>query len=472
MKRNEKRTSLLIRDTGLFAVSSFGSKILIFLLTPLYTSILTTEEYGIADLITTTINFIYPVLTLAIADATLRFALESEKDKSKVLNNSLFLTVLSILVLLCLYPFFLIIGLDISRYWVVFVITYSLFNIHNCLSNFIKAIGRTGLFAAQGLLQTVTIIICNIVLLIFLKRGLEGYLVSIIIGYCIPIIFIVARGRLGQYLFPFKVDKILLFEMLKYSIPMIPTLLAWAINTSIDKYMIIYMVGMSESGIYSVAHKIPTIFTTIMAIFTQAWQLSAISNYGSSDESEYHTVVYNGLNTISVIGCMGIIGLSRAFSWLLFANDFFAAWRYVPFLTVSAMFASHGGFLASEFRAAKKTDALFASVIVGSVTNIILNWICIRAFGAFGAALATAVSFIIIWLFRFIMIQRIITIHINGLNTVICYVLFIIEALYVSFDLKYSVIVVPVLVIAVIVLNWHEVLSIVHGIKRVLTQRR
>ena len=53
----------LFKDTGLFAISNFASKILIFLLTPLYTSLLSTEEYGTADLINTTINLVYPILT-------------------------------------------------------------------------------------------------------------------------------------------------------------------------------------------------------------------------------------------------------------------------------------------------------------------------------------------------------------------------------------------------------------------------
>ena len=84
---DNKKIKTLAKDTGLFAISNFGSKILVFLLTPLYTSILTTEEYGIADLITTTIGFIYPILTLAIADATIRYALDKETDKKKVLNT-------------------------------------------------------------------------------------------------------------------------------------------------------------------------------------------------------------------------------------------------------------------------------------------------------------------------------------------------------------------------------------------------
>ena len=134
---SKKKIKTLVKDTGLFAISNFGSKILVFLLTPLYTSILTTEEYGIADLITTTISFIYPILTLAIADATLRYALDKGNDKRKVLNNSILLTLLSIAVLLLFKPAIMLVSQTIGHYWTIFVITYALFNIHNCISNYI-----------------------------------------------------------------------------------------------------------------------------------------------------------------------------------------------------------------------------------------------------------------------------------------------------------------------------------------------
>ena len=71
-----RKTQKLFKDTSLFAISNFASKILIFFFTPLYTRVLSTEEYGIADLIVSSVNFIYPLLTLSIAEGTLRFAMD------------------------------------------------------------------------------------------------------------------------------------------------------------------------------------------------------------------------------------------------------------------------------------------------------------------------------------------------------------------------------------------------------------
>lgn len=284
MNDNKKRTKNLMTDTVLFGLSSFGSKILVFLLTPLYTRVLATEEFGIADLINTTIQFVYPILTLAISEATLRYAMKKEASPKKVLNNSLIFVFLSSLILLFLQPLFKLIDSSFAQYWLIFVAIFFMYNLQLCFSNFVKGIGLTKLFALQSIVYTLSIVVSNILLLVVFKTGLNGYLISMIIGHVIPIVLMFFGAKLYRYLFPVKIDKRLLKDMLAYSIPMIPTILSWTINTSIDKYIIIWSIGMGANGIYSVANKIPSLLTTVVNVFLQAWQLSAITYHEAQDE--------------------------------------------------------------------------------------------------------------------------------------------------------------------------------------------
>ncbi len=459
---NRGRAKSLAVDTVLFAISNFGSKILLFLLTPLYTSILATTEYGVADLISTTINMVYPILTLAIADATLRFALDKEADKGKVLTNSLSLTLLSVVMLCLIKPLIVLIDGSLSDYWMYFVVTYSLFNISGCFTNFLKGIGKTALFAIQGIVQTIVTISCNIVFLVVLKLGLTGYLLSIIIGYCIPIALMIIGGKLWKYLVPFRIDKKLFKEMLVYSIPMIPTILAWFINTSIDKYMIINMKGLGESGVYSVAHKIPTIITTILNIFLQAWQISAISSYGDSDQGQFYSKVYAGLNLVSITGFMFTMILTKTVAGFLFRKEFFEAWKYVPMLSLAAIFSSYSGFLAAAYRAAKKTKSLFVSVAAGAVVNVVLNYILLRTIGTIGASVATAISFFVVWLVRLIMVQKLVTIDVGVTKTIVSITAIIIAALLIIFDVPYSFIFIIALYFAVLFVSRDELKALIH----------
>lgn len=424
----------LAKDMGLFSISSFGTKLLFFFLTPLYTSYLTTNDYGIADILTTTNNFIYPLLTLAITDATLRYSLDKQYNKKNVFCISTLITLISIVALCIFRPMLTIIDPSLDYYWSMFLFIYGLSNILGYIANFVKGLGRTKLFAVQGIIQTVTIIISNIILLVVLRMGVDGYLLSMVIGYVVPIVLLIIKARLYKYISPFKIDKELLKDMLKYSIPLIPTMLLWSVNTTIDKYMIIHMYSLSDSGIYSIAHKIPSIISTVFSIFLSAWYISAITNYGSDDESEYYTNIYKTLDIIGILGSMIIIILNKYLAGLLYAKDFFVAWRYVPFLLVSSMFSSYSGFIASAYRASKKTKRLLVSVVVGAIINIVLNYILLKYIGVLGAAIATTASFFIVWLIRIISVQKIVKININVIPTVISYSLLLLSVIISTLD--------------------------------------
>ena len=115
---------------------------------------------------------------------------------------------------------------------------------------------------------------------------LEGYLIATIFSYYASILYIIVAGKMWNDIFDFHLDFGLIRRMLKFSIPMIPTLVAWWFVNSMDKYYIIAMVGISYSGVYAVAHKIPTILNTVTQIFNKAWQISSVSIYEDVDNGK------------------------------------------------------------------------------------------------------------------------------------------------------------------------------------------
>lgn len=459
------KSKRLAIDTVLFGISTFGSKILVFLLTPLYTAALLTEEFGVADLINTTVNLIYPIITLAITDATLRYALDKNSAKSAVLGNSIAITVLSILLLTAFYPLICMmdseIAVQLSKYWGYFVLTYSMYNFHLCFSNFVKGIGKTKLFAVQGIVQTITVIICNIYFLLIAGIGLQGYLLSIIIGLFVPTVLMFFAGGIYKHMIPLKLDKKLLGHMLKYSIPMIPTLLSWSINMNINKYMLIGLLpsgeGLSASGVFSVANKIPSLLSAVISIFIQAWQLSAIANVNDADESAYYTKTYRSMHIVSIAGCLLIIPFSKIISSIMFDSSYYLAWKHIPFLTISSFFSGLCGFLAAGFRAYKKTGQLVISVSAGAGINILLNLILIKTIGVIGASIATAASFFVTWIVRMHTIQKLVKVEIRLLPTVATYLLVLIGSIFITFEFPYEYAVFSVACGLILAINFKDI---------------
>ncbi len=460
----------LFSDSVAFFISNFASKILAFLLIPLYTSVLSTEDYGIADLLNNTVNVLYPLLTLCIMEATLRFAFEKKANKDAVLTNSLAIIALSIVVLCIATPLVKIISDTMYAYWGWFVAIFAAFNLHQVLTQYAKGIGKTKIFAISGVLHTVVIIVSNIMGLLVLKQGLNAYFISIVLGYFVASLYLVifAKIRIKKI----SLDFSLLKEMLKFSIPTVPTVIAWWVNTSADKYIIIGYLGVAISGLYGVAYKIPSILTMVTNIFTSAWTLSAIKSVDDKDSAEYQSSVYKYFNIANVMACSVLILLSKSLARILFAKDFFEAWKCVPLLLVAYLFSGLSGFMASSFRARKKTQGLMISTIIGAVVNVLLNLVVIKEFGIMGAAATTVIGFAVTFYIRYINVKRIIDLKITLSKDTIVYIILTIQAILIGCEISYSYPISAVLLIVIVLIYNSEILyiekQIVNMIKRVV----
>jgi O-antigen/teichoic acid export membrane protein len=470
----QKRYKKLFTDTGLFAISNFGSKILTFLLVPLYTSVLSTEEYGSVDIITTTVNLLYPVLTLSIFDATLRFALDKKYDNKAVFSTSMLLTGVASVILLIATPFLK--GTDnlFGQYWWFFVGIFVTSALQMCLSNYIKGCDKTKIFAIQGILYTVVFLLLNIWFLLFLKIGLKGYLLSMIIACAASCLYMLLASKCYSDLVPFTIDKKVCKEMLSYSVPMILTSIAWWINASADKYMILGLVGVGANGLYGVAHKIPTIFSTFSNLFSQAWRISAISTYDEADKQAYYSKVYKVYSLICIYGCLILTFASQLIAKILFKADFYQAWMLVPPLVLAALFEAYAGFLASTYAAAKKTKFLSISTCIGAVVNIILNFALIKAIGTIGAPIATMLSFVVVWLMRLKVMRSFMPIKMNIGKSISSVFIVIISGLYYAFQGPYKYISGAIAIAAIVIINLQDtknLLGFVHNTVRGVTHK-
>lgn len=79
----------LFSDTLVFGLGNFTTKLIYFFLMPIYTLSLTTEEFGLADLLNNSLQLVMPVLTLSITDAVFRFVLDKDSNHRSLFCNGL-----------------------------------------------------------------------------------------------------------------------------------------------------------------------------------------------------------------------------------------------------------------------------------------------------------------------------------------------------------------------------------------------
>lgn len=390
----------LISNSLIFAVGNFGSKILLLLLVPFYTFQLTTNEYGTADLITTTVNMLLPIISLSIYEATLRFTIgEKLNIQYSTLKNSFLLNIVtSFIFYLVMTILNLIIHIPYYEFMVIIVVLQSFQNI---LAQYVRAINKIKLYAMNGILISLILSISNIIFLKFLNYGIMGYLLSIVISNLVSITFILIFLNLDFIsIMKSSINWNLLKRMLVYSIPLIPNAFMWWLMNASSRYFILFYLGSDANGLFAVASKIPSVLSMVQTVFFQAWQLSAIEEYESNNKEEFYSSIFYWLSTIMIMSTSVLILFLKPIINVFMSNSYELSWQPVPFLLIGLIFSSFSSFFGTFYIAAKKTTGVMSTSIIGGIVSLVLNFILIRYFGLIGAGISTLISFLLIWILR------------------------------------------------------------------------
>lgn len=428
----------LFSNTVIFGLSNALSKIILSLLLPLYTRTLSTEQYGIAEIIVSISQLVIPLCSLAIQEAVFRFAMEKEK-KEEVLKNGMFVAICSVLPLfsvgLCLQK-----SNYLKNYIIYFVFICFSSMMRTILSLYTKATKNTTFFAIDNILYNSFLGIINVILLALWKLELKGYFTAIIVSNFLSIIYLSAKNTIGKVLIQSNINWKLLKEMIVYSLPLIFNSISWGITHIADKLMISSMCSAEEVGIYSAATKIPSILSAITGVFTQAWTLSAIQEFKSEKTSNFYNNVFIVTHITVVFGTLLILLINNNLLLFVMGNEYSEAIIYSPIILLGVIFLMYSNFYSPIYSAMKKSKQIMLSSFEGAIINIILNYILIPKVGVLGACVATAVSYMYIAIYRMLKLKRYFKLQIDRICWYISIMLIIIDV-FVVINRKHEIIV-------------------------------
>lgn len=395
----------LAKNIGLLTIGNFASKLLSFLLVPLYTNVLSTQEYGTYDLIVTTVTLLLPIFSVNIVEAVLRFPINQEENREYVANVytvGFRYTILgcSILVGLLAVNHWSYLFPALIYYEKYMIMVYIVLAFNQLFLSFARATNHIKDVAIAGVLTSVVLIGLNLLFLLKFKWGLDGYFWALILSNAVADIYYLLRLKTASFLKCKLSDSKIAKEMIAYSFPMIFNTVGWWINNSSDRYVVTWLCGVSANGIYSVSYKIPSILNVFHSIFMQAWILSAVQEYKSEGNKEFFRNVYNIYGGIMTVLCSALIIFSKPIAFVLFRKEFYQAWEYTPWLLMAVVFGTLSGVLGGVFSAEKDSKMFAVSTCVGAVLNVILNFILVKPLGPHGAAIATLLSSYVVWVLR------------------------------------------------------------------------
>ena len=401
------KTRELLNNTAIFGIGTIGAKAISYVLVPLYTIYLTTSEYSVSDTITSTVTMIIPLLTMGFNHAILRFVLGKAENEKTAVQFSIIISFLGTTILCALLPLLnQITAYNGFAYYIPFLFLFSALQTN--FSHYCKAIEKNKIFASGGIVSALLLSGLSILLVAFLKMGIKGFLMANLITHFISSAYYFFTCKLWRFLGRVDIDKETVSDMLRYSLPLMPNDLFWWIIQMSDRYLVIYICGSAVNGIYAMAYKIPSIFNLVVSIFISAFSITAIkeceeqlTESGKMDGT-YFSEVYSQYHMITFTTVTIVILLSKPLTVLLLKNDFFNAWRYIPLLLCAYAVGNLQAFYGSILSGIKHTKICTLSTLAAAITNIILNLILIPRYSAYGAAIATIISYIVVLVIRIV----------------------------------------------------------------------
>ena len=410
----------LAQNTVIFAIGSFGSKILLLLLTRLYSGNINPGDTSTKSLLEQTANFIIPVITFSIAEAVIRYGLDRDYSKKEVFTSACIVELVGAAILLLCSPLLML--LPYTKGYLLFLLAYILASSFRQLcSQFVRARDLTRLFAFDGILATLSLFLFNVLFISVLHLGVHGFMLAVFLSDLCSGLFLWFVASLGKYFDPRRYyNPDITRTMLRFSIPMIPTAVLWIITGFSDRAFVRYMeghalstdVGDAAAGVYEYSSKVPNLLQMVSTIFFQAWNMSAIKENSSKDKGEFYHKIFSNYQAFMFLSAALMILLIQPLCAMLINYNVYPEYArcyiYAPILTISVVMLSFDQFLSSVYVATQKTSHSMWTALIAAGTNIILNILLIYRWGVQGAVIATFASYFVCYLVRIVDTRRLI----------------------------------------------------------------
>lgn len=406
------REGKLAKNTFVIAIGTFLPKFASFVTLPILTGCLTKEEYGTYDLILVLVSLILPAATLQIQAAAFRFLIDVRRDEEQikkiVTNIFCFIGPTSLIALIIL--FFSLYNQSIEVR--IFICLYFLADIVvNASRQICRGIDKNLDYSISAILSAIGQVIFAVVLVYWLKVGLLGTVISLFAASLFSLAFLLFKTKIYRYISFDAFSFPLLKQMLKYSWPMVPnSMSAWVMRVS-DRLVVTAFLGISANAVYAVANKIPSLLSIAQNTFTLAWQENASIVSKDEDASEYYSSMFRTMFNLMA----GFFGLLIAVTPLLFRilirGEYNEAYFQIPILLVAMFFFSMSTFLGGIYVAYMKSKSVGITTSIAAAINLVTDIGSIHWIGLYAASGSTLVSYIFLFVFRIIDVQKIVRVR-------------------------------------------------------------
>ena len=445
----------LVKNTIIIFIGKFCTQFITLLLLPLYTHFLSTEDYGYIDLIQTYLTFFIPLILLKIDAGIFRFLIDarkSEEEKNKIITNGIFIVFVELIISTILFA--IAVKIFLIKYSILIVMNLISLSVLTFLLQIVRGIGKNKQYSFSSIIAAIVTIVLNLIFLVGFHKNGKYVLIASLISNIICTIYLLIANKILKNVKIKYIDKKLIKDLLKYSIPMIPNELSWWIVHVSDRTIISYALGVAANGIYSVSCKFSNILSSIFNIFNLSWQESAALHINDTDKDEFFSNVINKVFNLFICFCIGILACLPFVFELLIKDSYREAYKYVPILLLANIFSVLIGLIGSIYVAKKMTKEVAKTTMIAAIINLTIDIALIKVIGIYAAAISTLVSYMLLAIYRYIDVQKYVKVKIPIKNIVVNSIIFIlVVVLYLYNNIALNVINLLLCILYAIIVN-------------------
>ena len=396
---NQKKQ--LMKNTIIIAIGKLSTQIISYLLLPLYTSQLDPSEYGNYDFICTLSVFLCPIITLLMEESMFRYLIDADSkvQRKKIITQTIIYTFFGTVLFTIIAALIMGFGTDYTPMYITAIITFVISNILIGLSNALsRGLGKIKLYSVSNFILGISTIILNIVFILSLNAGAEGLLWANTIANAFTAIVILAILKLPKYIG--KIDKPLMKDMIKYSVPLVPNSISWSIINMSDRIILTQMVSSAANGIYAMANKFPNIINVLYGYFYTAWKESAAKIVKEDNKNQYYNSIYHDAKRFLYAITICLIAV-MPFAFPIFINEAYdEAYVYIPIVMIATYYSNLSSFYGGIFSAYKDTKIMGTTTIVAAVINLVIDLLLVNWLKIYAACFSTLIANLIVYFYR------------------------------------------------------------------------
>lgn len=401
------RNKKFITDILIYGIGNLGSKMITFLLVPLYTYFIDRKDFGYYDLILNIIFLAIPFVTVQLRDGVFRFLIDNEKNefRTKVISFTYSMILKSILItlVLCLFLSFYI---SIPHFCLILG-TLIVMSYYEVQIQIVRGLGENKYFIIAGIITSLFIGLFSILFVVELSMGITGIFVANISARIISLFVIELKLCTWKKYFRYRFqDKELNKQLINYTLPLLPNIICWWLIGSSNRFFIANFLGFDANGIYAVAMKFSTILETLTVIIYQAWQETAIKQYNSHDKNEFYSKVFNlYLLLLVTTGTYFAFILKFCFKWIIDIK-YGEGIIYLFPMFISVISYALSSFFDIGYQCSKQTNRILPSIMFTAILNLLLNYLSIQLWGIMGIVVSSIISYTFLLIYRIIDTKR------------------------------------------------------------------